>query len=212
MLCFDPLDPFPWFAAGVHSYQAEKEHAREVDAWLGLAIEKTEAGVAEIEGREIWRSHGPDTFLTPVTEIRRMLELLQPKGKVVDLGAGYGRMGFVMARHFPQAEFLGYEIVRERVDEGNRALRAFGANSARLIEADLREVVPADAEIYFLYDYGKREAIEKTLLDLQRIARRRTVTIVGRGRAVRDRIERKEPWLTVLAPEHHGNFSIYRSA
>ena len=39
---------------------------------------------------------------------------------VVDLGAGYGRMDFVLKSLDPRIEFTGYELVKERVQEGNK--------------------------------------------------------------------------------------------
>ena len=39
-----------------------------------------------------------------------------------------------------------------------------------------------------------------------------TVRVAGRGRAVRDAIERGHPWLgAVVEPRHHGNFTLYAS-
>ena len=43
--------------------------------------------------------------------------------KVVDLGAGYGRMGLVIAKHYPTLSFWGVEYVAERVAEGNRVFQ-----------------------------------------------------------------------------------------
>lgn len=208
MLEFDPEDPFPLL--GAVSYADEKAHARRVDAWLGLRIEETETRLKSYPGQETWQTKGSDVFLTPYTELRRMLELLQPIGTIVDLGAGYGRLGFVIARQFPGVEFIGYEIVQERVEEGARALASFSP-AAKFLHADLTQFTPPPAEYYFLYDYGTREAIAKSLDDLKEIARKQKITVIGRGRAVRDEIERRQPWLTVVEPEHHGNFSFYRS-
>jgi hypothetical protein len=211
MIEFDANEPFPLLASA--SYAEEKLHARCVDAWLGLRIEEVEAGLEKKLDQEIWLEKGPDIFLTPYTEIRRMFELLQLESNstVVDLGAAYGRMGFVLARHFPQAKFLGFELVKERVAEGNRALKCFGAKNCELFHADLTKMEPPVADIYFIYDYGTRIAIAKTVEDLKQIAKNRKITLVGRGRATRDEIERRQPWLTVVQPEHHEKFSFYRS-
>lgn len=210
MISFHSEDPFPLLKA---NYPEEKKHSTLVDAWLSLDIAKIEEKISLYPGQEIWLDKGPDIFLTPYTEIRRMLELLQAErnSTVVDLGAAYGRMGFVLARHFSQVNFLGFELVRERVEEGNCALKDFGAKNCELIQADLTKIEPPEADFYFIYDYGTREAIAKSIEDLKKIAKKRKITVVGRGRAARDEIERRQPWLTVVAPEHHGNFSFYRS-
>lgn len=215
MLRFDPNDPFPLLAPGSASYGEQKEHARAVDVWLGLRIAETEARIPDqIENQEHWKRLGPGTFLTPYTEIRAILELLQPQGLVVDLGAGYGRMGFVLERHWPSASFLGYELVPERVEEGGRVYREHGLQRARLKQADLADLAfePAAARDYFLYDFGTQKAIGKCLLDLQEHARSAPIRVVGRGRGVRDEIERGHPWLTeIVAPIHRANYSLYQS-
>lgn len=123
-------------------------------------------------------------------------------------------MGFVMARHYPDCQFVGYEYVRERAEESQRALLEKGCTRARIECADLAdvEIKPCAAAVYFLYDYGSRAAIEKTLFDLQNIARHQTICVVGRGRGSRDEIERRQPWLSqVWEPAHYRHYSIYRS-
>lgn len=214
MLSFNEADPFPLPPAGI-PYEALKRHAAAADAWLGLRIAETERALAvPADGQERWEHKGAEVFLTPYCEIREILEELSPReGEVVvDLGAGYGRMGFVLARHFPAADFLGYELVPERVSEGSRVLAARKCYRARLMVADLCRITPEAAKFYFLYDYGTRAAIEKTLVDLREIAARQEIVVVGRGRAVRDAIERRHPWLGgVQEPRHRPNYSIYRS-
>ncbi|RZA07437.1 MAG: class I SAM-dependent methyltransferase [Proteobacteria bacterium] len=213
---FQADDPFPAVGPGV-SYAEEKAHSAEVDAWLGLRIIEAETKVQDPgDGAQRWLHVPPETFLTPYTELRRMIELCAPAENelVVDLGAGYGRLGFVIERH-TRARFLGLELVAERVAEGSLALARFGAKRAELREADLAapgfKLPPA--AWYFVYDYGTRAAIEKTLGDLQILARHQRVRVVGRGRAVRDAIERRHPWLSgVVDPRHHGNFSLYSSS
>lgn len=210
---FDPHDPYPLAASA--TYAEEKLHSEAVDAWLGLNIAATEARLAPAQpGRENWAQKGPAVFLTPYSEIRRILAELNPRPgeTVIDLGAGYGRLGFVMQAHHPAVNFIGYELVAERVAEGNLALLRHGLGAARLIQRDLQLEPPAAAEYYFLYDYGTRAAIEKTLSDLRAIAARRKIVLVGRGRAVRDAVERGHPWLgEVVAPLHRANYSIYNS-
>ncbi len=210
---FSPADPFPVLHT---SYAEEVGHSQAVDDWLGLKIKETEATLEPInDGHKRWENLGPNTFLTPYSELRRMLEILkpQPGDTIIDLGAGYGRLGFVLHRHFPEVYFLGYELVEARVREGNRALKNFDA-SPNLYTQDLADpsFSPEPAQIYFIYDFGSRSAVAKTLKDLQAIARQQPILVVGRGREVRDQIERNQPWLGgVVPPEHHGNFSLYRS-
>jgi hypothetical protein len=218
MLLFDPKDPFP--LAGEHSYAQAQAHAQQVDRWLGLRTAEIEASLALKRqlSQQLWIGLPVTAMLTPYTELRRILATLEPAqgSTIVDLGAGYGRMGFVVTAHYPGVRFVGYEFVGERVEECRRCMKGDFAQKGDfdMIQADLASpgFAPIPADHYFLYDYGTREAIDKTLEDLRLIARARPITVVGRGRASRDAIERRQPWLSeIIAPQHFGHYSIYRS-
>lgn len=226
-LPFDPGDPYPLLPYGSFSHAEAVAHAEEADRWLGLralGIEETLAQAARARGHSTaptgeghWIGLPVNSLLTPYLELRQMLAELAPEPgeAVVDLGAGYGRMAFVLDRHHSGARFLGYEIVPERVQEGANAFERLGLARATLEVADITAqgfALPA-ARAYFLYDFGSRAAIEALLAKLQERARREPVTVIGRGRATRDAIERGQPWLSEMVPPRHlGNFSIYRSA
>lgn len=220
MLAFDATCPFPLLEPGSHTYAEAQEYSEKVDAWLGLRTHSIEARLSQgsYPDQIAWIGLPVRSLLTPYPELRQILEQLAPTpgSTIVDLGAGYGRMGFVVAEHFPEVAFIGYELVQERVDEALRCLRLRNVpERIRMKQADLLApgFVPEPASFYFLYDFGSREAIEKTLQDLRTIARNRAITVVGRGRSSRDGIERRHPWLSqVVEPEHHGHYSIYRSA
>jgi len=218
-------DPYPALPEGSYTYDDAKKHAEQVDAWLGLRADEIEAQLetqrGPEDGQQRWIGLNLQTLQTPYLELRTMLEHLQPQPRqcVVDLGAAYGRLGLVLGAHYPEVFFAGFELVAERVNEGRRLLDEHRCLRARLEEADLR--APSfrlpEAEFYFLYDFGTRDAIEKTLQDLRAQAQvngaTRPLTVVGRGRAVRDAIERRHPWLSgVRAPENFTNYSVYRSA
>jgi hypothetical protein len=221
MIPFNPLDPFPLLSPDSHTYGDAQKHSEAVDNWLGLDTSRVEAQIIEDTfddpTQQLWIGLAPKKLLTPYTEIRAFLDILKPPpgSTLVDLGAGYGRIGFVLTRHYPQVHFIGYEFVQQRVSEGMRCLAKFPHSLSRLYQIDLQTPAfkPAAAELYFLYDFGTREAIEKILQDLKRIAASRSITVVGRGRASRDAIERNHPWLSqVCPPEHHAHSSIYRSS
>lgn len=216
---FNPLDPFPLLAPDSCELGQSQRHAEQVDAWLGLRVAETEAQLGQTGGRfpdvQTWRGLPAQSMLTPYLEIRSLLHLLElkPGQTLVDLGAGYGRMAFVLARHGPGVKFVGYELVSARVAEARRCLGS--VPGIELVTADLArsDFHPTIADAYFLYDYGTRAAIEKTLQDLRGIATSRAVTVIGRGRASRDAIERDHPWLSqIVPPRHFRNYSIYRSA
>lgn len=214
MIEFSSLNPFPHYEAGSYSYLEAKEHATAVDQWLGFEIAGIEERLVSRSGQEIWQHLDAQAFQTPYLEIRTLLESLQlpSASKVIDLGCGYGRMAHVIGRHFPDLQFLGYEIVRERVSEGLRVLAGFSYLNVQLSALDLTESSPESADCYFLYDYGTVPAIEKTLQDLREISRSRPIQVVARGRASRFLIHKDNAWLSeVNPPRHFETFSIYQS-
>lgn len=227
MLQFHPNDPYPLFSAEDFSYSEIQSHSEAVDRWLGLQVEEIEYSLAKVgcrsrapgsggEHQQLWFGLASRSLLTPYSEIRSLLARLQlqPGSTVVDLGAGYGRMGFVIGRHHPSVSFIGYEYVGERVREARRCLEKMNYSSARMVHADLSSPTfnPEPADHYFMYDYGTQKAIEKTLHDLRRIARRRPITIVGRGRHCRMAIESRHYWLAKKFPlEPEGRTTVYVS-
>jgi precorrin-6B methylase 2 len=145
-----------------------------------------------------------------------MLHVLQPEdgSRIVDLGAGYARMAWVIGRHYPRVQFTGIELVQERVQESLRCLALRPFPNVTMLQGDLSAptfLLPV-ADSYFMYDFGSRMAIQAVLNKLRSIASERRVTVIGRGRSSRDAIEREHPWLSqIVPPVHCGNFSIYRS-
>ena len=214
---FNPSKPFH-FPAGL-SYEEQCAHSAELDSWLGLDVEANEKKIqAELlknpVSDQLWTSVPTKTFLTPYLEIHEMLTRLplQKNQTIVDLGAGYGRMGIAIGYFFPEIHFLGYEIVQARVSSAQRCFQKMNYTNAQIVCVDLSrsDFKPAVAEYYFIYDYGTRAAIEKTILDLRDLPK--PFTVIARGRASRDCIERQHPWLSgIISPEHCGNYSIYRT-
>ena len=189
----------------------------EIDLLLGYRIERVEALLRPLQGVELWQKQGPAVFQTPYAELVKMLgELSLPQAaRLVDLGCAYGRLGIVVAAMRPDLQFTGFEISSERVQEAKRVYSQLGLDTSQLKVGDLASEgfrLP-EAEAYFLYDFGTREAVEKVLLDLKCLAARVPgLQVVGRGRRSRDMIEREHPWLSqVHEPRHLGNFSIYQS-
>lgn len=232
MIPFDPSDLFPPMEVTASNYADAQEHSRRVDEHLGFRIEAIELEllsgdrdpsksdpVSEAE-QQLWIGLPVQAMQTPYVELREILARLSPAAgsTIVDLGAGYGRMAFVIGDLYPEVGFIGYEYVEARVTESIRCLRLRYPKAIRKLEmlaADLSssDFVPEAADSYFIYDYGTRAAIAKTLGDLRGIAARRPIAVVGRGRASRDAIERSHPWLSqVVKPEHFEHYSIYRSA
>lgn len=214
---FNPNNPYPLLALEDCTYREAQAHAAKVDAWLGLRTSEIEAALlGRTSDQNLWIGLPVGALLTPYIEFRQILERVRvrPGDTVIDFGAGYGRMGFVIGAHYPATKFIGYEVVRERVIEGERCLRAQDYQSAQMVCADIDnpDFVLPEAAVYFVYDFSHRAAIDRLLGKLQTMARLRPVTVVARGRSSRDAIDHGALWLSqVVPPEHFQNFSIYRS-
>jgi SAM-dependent methyltransferase len=222
-LKFDVENPFPLLTEGAYSYQEAQEHSVLVDAWLGLTTEEIEKALLKNQPAkkadcdvQAWIGLPVQAMQTPYTEIRTILSLLspQPNETIIDLGCGYGRMAYVLGRHFPEVHFIGYELVDERVQEGQRILMKFNHPRVILKTQDLfaPEFTPKTADYYFIFDFGSRSAIEKTLEDLKVIARIKPLVVIARGRGVHHWIYQGHPWLYAInEPKVFDHFTIFRS-
>jgi hypothetical protein len=215
-LIFDPKNPYPLLDSIENTYEEAKIHSAMVDQWLGYRIEETESRMQAGPGQP-WVGLSPATLQTPYTEIRYLLSKLSLVHgmKVVDLGAAYGRVGHVLEAHHPGVDFLGFEILPERANEGIRIFHEKGYLHSKLVCRNVisdGEAFP-DADIYFLYDLSSD--LQSTIQVMERLkekARSRKFQVVARGRATRTTIERSHPWLSdVHTPRHFGNFSIFQS-
>jgi hypothetical protein len=167
------------------------------------------------QGHQTWIGLDPDSLSTPYSELFEICELLNlsPGDMVVDLGAGYGKLGLVLHKNHPEVRFQGFELVRERVEEGKRVLALQGCLRAELFIQDLMNpgfITPV-ASHYFLYDFGKTEHIRKILNQLEKLAdSQHRFKVIARGKGSRSIIEFEHPWLSgindVLVRE---NYSIY---
>lgn len=239
MIRFDPAAPFPLVKTAA-SYDDEKAHAARVDAWLGFDTESIEAELRYksafgsdaiapskvprvVDEREFWIGKSVQTFSTPYTELRAILEDLREDERhaIIDLGSGYGRMAHVMGHHYPMGRFYGFEIVRERHEEAKRVFdlsRERGLVSSsffaefRCEDVTRLEFASLPLATFFLYDFGSRQDVEVCMNQLQVRAQQTPLTVVARGGRSRDIIGHRHPWLSqVVTPLHRGHYSIYRT-
>lgn len=171
-------------------------------------------GHALHRGHQTWIGLEPETLQTPYQELVKVCEYLRPEvgDLMIDLGAGYGRLGMVLHYFYPGVFFKGYELVPERVDEGNRIFEKFHCDKAKLFTQDLTDhkfQLPK-ANYYFIYDYGKVAHIRETLKQIEAFTESGNFKVVARGRGTRSIIEHEHPWLSQINPViHDANFSIY---
>lgn len=166
------------------------------------------------DGSQTWIGLDPQTLNTPYDELIRLCEVLKPRPgtHMVDLGAGYGRLGLILSEMCPGVSFSGYELVSERVDEGNRVFLERGLHHCKLMSQDLTDPafkIPS-ADYYFIYDYGKVAHIRQTMKQLEALADKIKFKVIARGKGSRSIIEFEHPWLSQVFDVHHEeNFSIY---
>jgi hypothetical protein len=207
------------------NYADEKLESEKEDLRLGFEIAGLEIKIRErlaAENQEApsssqtWNHLSPQIFQTPYAELERMIAAVDPEATLprwVDLGAAYGRLGIVLSQVRPNASFLGIELVPERVEEAARVFKCLELPHAEIRCANLTEIDLPEGDLYFIYDFGTRQEIASVLAKLKERARIQPVRVVGRGRLVRDTIEREHPWLSsVVSPVHTEHYSYYRSA
>jgi len=209
-----------------------EEHSYHLDHLFGFQVEQIESellrkakillpdgnhknwGHSLHDGQQTWVGLDLQTLQTPYHELQALCHFIKPsKGSlVVDLGAGYGRLGLVLNLLFPQVKFVGFELVPERVHEGVRIYSLLNCQRAQLLQQDLSEdhfVIPL-ADYYFIYDYGNLSEIKKTLNQLEEIVSKKNFQVIARGKGVRSLIQHEYPWLSqVFEPFHFENYSIY---
>ncbi len=161
-------------------------HAKRVDKLFGFRIPKIEVKLLQkyrayyksnddsnkkqhYEGTQTWIGLHPQALQTPYNDIYEALLYLKQFNikEIIDIGAGYGRVGLVMNSIFPKASFLGYEILKQREREANRVFASLEMNNC---EIKLKNVLDDDfklpmAQIYFIYDFSELDDL-CTILDV----------------------------------------------
>ncbi|MCP4915034.1 MAG: hypothetical protein GY909_18090 [Oligoflexia bacterium] len=179
-------------------------HAKNLDRELGYRIPKIEEKLNQkyrhyelgsdssnrkthFVGTQTWIGLHPQVLQTPYCDVYKILKLFKNLTHVVDIGSGYGRVGLVLSVLFPKAKFTGYEIVKQRVNEGNRVLSLYDLDNS---EIKLEDVLSDDfnlpeADLYFIYDFSEKEDIERTLKLIKSKMNKKKYFLITRG----DRIE-----------------------
>lgn len=165
---------------------------------------------------QLWYGLGDQLLQTPYSEIYEFCSILKDENikSIIDFGSGYGRVGIVASTFFPQLNFLGYEMVSERVAESLKLFERFKLNSFRVLNNDITDnsFFVETSDIYFIYDFSEPEHITELLKKIELSQENQNYFIVARGKAVRSIIQYKFKYLHQLySPYHSENFSIYSS-
>jgi len=196
------------------TYEEEKKLSAEIDQRLGFRF-SNEASSEQTETAQTWSHLSPQVFQTPYPELHRIILEVDPHAKAknwVDLGAAYGRLGLLLAVYRSEANFIGIEVLSERVHEAHRIYKIHDVPSEGMRTGDCAQDPLPRADIYFIYDFGHESDVNAALEKLREHASKQGIRVVGRGRRVRDLIEKHHPWLgSVHRPIHSPHYSIYRS-
>lgn len=111
---------------------------------------------------------------------------LKPGHRVIDLGSGYGRLGYLLGYLFSDVTFTGYEFVLDRVQDGNANLTHLGLSSRiQFLQQDLSsdQFRLPWANVYYMYDPFTPATYEKVLAQLVENSRLGAFKIITKGAA-----------------------------
>lgn len=104
----------------------------------------------------------------------------------VDLGSGYGRLGFVLGLLRPDVQFTGFEFVTERVQRCNTICANLNINKqTEFITQDLSALdfkIPK-AQFYYIFDSFTDSTYQHIIQQLQSIAEHQNITVITKGNA-----------------------------
>jgi tRNA G46 methylase TrmB len=190
-------------------------HSQILDDLLGFEIKSVESKLVEIakskssdtdnktwgpvvHGVQSWLGLDQQVLQTPYNQLAEILRIteVKPGEKVIDLGAGYGRLGLIMSYLYPQTEFLGIEFVEERIQEARRVFSRFNKQHISLLKQNLREVEALPlGDIYYIYEFGTKEDLARIVEKLKTISLQRQIKVVARGKFANQTILLNHPWL-----------------
>jgi hypothetical protein len=165
---------------------------------------------------QTWIGLHPQVLQTPYSEILDFLLLVKKYqiNKIIDFGAGYGRVGIVMQCLFPDASFDGYELVDQRVNEGNRLFDSLELKQCHMHTQNILDssFEFPEADLYFIYDFSELSDIKKMLDTLSKKLYTERFFVVARGEGIRSMIQLRYPEFWAAHAVIHGpKWSLYSS-
>lgn len=186
------------------------ENSAKIDQLLGLKItliEKSlflqkEKGLTRLQKKRTWIGLDIDDLQTTYQEFYNLLKFAKDSYKlkeIIDLGCGYGRLGFISSLFFPEINFKGFDSVVERIEEVKRVssllcLQNFEVKCEDIIGPKFN--LPL-ADAYFIYEFSSPVEMKMMLEKLGELSRNHHFIVVARGRGINSLIQKYSPWLTL---------------
>lgn len=180
-------------------------HAKYLDKEIGFKVSKTEAKLLRkyraydkqnddsnkkqhYPGTQTWIGLNPNALQTTYNDIYDAFMILKEFNieKVIDIGAGYGRVGLVMNSLIPKAQFIGYEIVKSRQLEGERIFEKYGLDNCQIINLNVldEDFKLPQADIFFIYDFSELEDLGQILRKLAKRISHKNFFLITHGERI----------------------------
>ena len=201
------------FSAVHASNDATDDHL--LDAALGLERERVES---ELSLGKLLVTHGNhrmeagDVPYSLIRDVYRALDLPK-RTPIVDLGSGYGRVGFYGAILWAQPVH-GIEIVAERVQEAQRVQQNLGLSSLHFEVGNLLTCAWPEVSHYVLMNSILPSLMSGLVQRLAEIAQRQKIVVASVSTA--NNALREQSWLREYTPalpsaEPPANLRIFKS-
>lgn len=187
-----------------------RAHSKSLDHMFGYKIPKIEQKLLQkyspydqatkkedrkqhFQGTETWIGLPPQVLQTPYSDILKALTVFRSLeiNKIIDIGAGYGRVGLVMNAIFPKSEFIGYEILKKRENEANRIFEKLELENCKVLLQNVLEegfTLPK-ADLYFIYDFSEMSDICIILDQLNERVEKESFFLIAKGERVNKLLE-----------------------
>jgi hypothetical protein len=132
-------------------------------------------------GAQTWVGLDFQILQSSYHDLKILFDIIKPRPfqKIVDLGAGYGRIGIFLHQFYPLVHFLGIELVTERVKEANRIYETLHTLNKAMVVGDLSQLSDLPSgDVYFIYDFGSEEHIKK-ILELLKSTKNNILVVKG---------------------------------
>ncbi|BDD06836.1 class I SAM-dependent methyltransferase [Aureibacter tunicatorum] len=109
-----------------------------------------------------------------------------------DLGCGYGLVLWYGAQRFPNTQFKGIEIVRERCEFAEELAKRDNLKNINIFQGDLLQQDISDGNIFYIYNSLYSDLYTELVKKLKAIASQKVITIIAESSS---KFFDKESWL-----------------